>query len=97
MQHMTQLMVNIQEASRQPSFNNSSTEAPECFYGTKPFKVRSLIQSYLLIVHNYQENLFEDKRKALSDTSFLIGRAEKWIEPNCSNLINPEQSLLPNN
>ncbi|MBW0534502.1 hypothetical protein O181_074217 [Austropuccinia psidii MF-1] len=51
MQQMTQIMANLQEASssessRPPAFKTPSMKAPECFDGTRPFKVRSFIQSY---------------------------------------------------
>ncbi|MBW0591790.1 hypothetical protein O181_131505, partial [Austropuccinia psidii MF-1] len=54
MQKMTQIMPNLQassssEESRPPSFTTPSMKAPECFYGTHPFKVRSSIQSCQLI------------------------------------------------
>ncbi|MBW0485773.1 hypothetical protein O181_025488 [Austropuccinia psidii MF-1] len=48
MQEVTQIMSNLQtasssEASRPPAFKTPSMNAPECFYGTQPFKVRSFI------------------------------------------------------
>ncbi|MBW0486686.1 hypothetical protein O181_026401 [Austropuccinia psidii MF-1] len=56
-QQMTQIMANIQEASsseasRQLAFKPPSIKAPDFFFGTKPFKVRSFIQSCQLILHN---------------------------------------------
>ncbi|MBW0509903.1 hypothetical protein O181_049618 [Austropuccinia psidii MF-1] len=82
MQQMTQILANIQaasslEASRPPAFKNPSMRAPDCFDGTQPFKVRSLIKSCQLIFHNDNENSSEDRKKFLDYTSFLIGRAEK--------------------
>ncbi|MBW0525116.1 hypothetical protein O181_064831 [Austropuccinia psidii MF-1] len=93
MQQMNQIMANIQEASsseasRPPAFKNQSMTAPEFFDGTKPFKVRSFIQSCQCIFHNDQVNLSEYRKKVLYATSFLIGRDEKWIEPYLSNLPN---------
>ncbi|MBW0549537.1 hypothetical protein O181_089252 [Austropuccinia psidii MF-1] len=91
MQQMTQIMANIQaasssEASRPPSFKNSPMKAPECFDGTHPFKVRSFIQSCQLIFHNDPESFSQDRWNVFYATSFLFGRAEKWIEPYLSNL-----------
>ncbi|MBW0539289.1 hypothetical protein O181_079004 [Austropuccinia psidii MF-1] len=61
-------------------------KAPACFDGTQPFKVRNFIQYCQLIFHNDQDNFSEERKKFLYATSFLIGRAEKWIEPYLSNL-----------
>ncbi|MBW0490256.1 hypothetical protein O181_029971 [Austropuccinia psidii MF-1] len=99
MHQMTQIMANLQNASsseslRPPAFKNPSMKAPECFDGTQPFKVRSLIQSYNLIFHNDPENFSQDRKKVLYATSFLIGRAAKWIEPYFSNLINQDTNYL---
>ncbi|MBW0584012.1 hypothetical protein O181_123727 [Austropuccinia psidii MF-1] len=95
MQKMTQIMANLQEASsseasRPPAFKNPSMKAPECFDGTQPFKVSSFIQSCQLIFHNDRENFAQDRKKVLYGTSFLIGRAAKWIEPYLSNLTNQD-------
>ncbi|MBW0579879.1 hypothetical protein O181_119594, partial [Austropuccinia psidii MF-1] len=95
MQQMTQIMANIQtgsssESSRPPALKNPSMKAPECFDGTQPFKVRSFIQSCQLLFNNYPANLSQDRKKVLYATSFLIGRAEKWIEPYLSNLTNQD-------
>ncbi|MBW0531369.1 hypothetical protein O181_071084 [Austropuccinia psidii MF-1] len=48
MQHITQIMANIQAASssedsRLPAFKTLSMKAKECFDGMKPFKVRSFL------------------------------------------------------
>ncbi|MBW0483978.1 hypothetical protein O181_023693 [Austropuccinia psidii MF-1] len=101
MQQMTQIMAHLQadsfsESSRPPAFKTPSMKAPECFDGTQPFKVRSLIQSCQLIFHNDLENLSQDIKKVLYTTSFLIGRAAKWIEPYLSNLINQDSNYLLN-
>ncbi|MBW0531390.1 hypothetical protein O181_071105 [Austropuccinia psidii MF-1] len=82
MQQMTQIMANLQaasssESSRPPAFNTPSIKAPECFDGTQPFKVGSFIQSCQLIFHNDPPNFFQDRKKFLYATSFLIGRAAK--------------------
>ncbi|MBW0465630.1 hypothetical protein O181_005345 [Austropuccinia psidii MF-1] len=95
MQKMAQAMANLQEASsseesRPPAFKIPSMKAPEFFDGTQPFKVRSFIQSCQLIFHNDLENLSQGRKKVLYATPFLIGRAEKWIEPYLSNLTNQD-------
>ncbi|MBW0486271.1 hypothetical protein O181_025986 [Austropuccinia psidii MF-1] len=94
-------MANLQadsssEASRPPAFKTSSMKAPECFDGTQPFKVRSFIQSCQLIFHNDLENFSQGRKKVLYATSFLIGRAAKWIEPYLSNLTNQDSNYLLN-
>ncbi|MBW0578906.1 hypothetical protein O181_118621 [Austropuccinia psidii MF-1] len=71
-------------------------KAPECFNGTQPFKVRSIIQSCQLIFHNDLANFSYDKKKVLYATSFLIGRAAKWIEPYLSTLTNEDSSFILN-
>ncbi|MBW0583851.1 hypothetical protein O181_123566 [Austropuccinia psidii MF-1] len=101
MQQMTQNMANLQaasssESSRPPVFKTPSMKAPECFDGTQPFKVRSFIQSCKLIFHNDLDNSSQDRKKVLYATSFLIGRASKWIEPYLSNLTNQDPSYLLN-
>ncbi|MBW0472053.1 hypothetical protein O181_011768 [Austropuccinia psidii MF-1] len=101
MQQMTQNMANIQaasvsESSRPPAFKTPSMKAPECFDVTQPFKVRSFIQSFQLIFHNDPANLSQDRKKVLYATSFLFGRAAKWIEPYLSNLNNPDTNYLLN-
>ncbi|MBW0558091.1 hypothetical protein O181_097806 [Austropuccinia psidii MF-1] len=72
MQKMTQIIANIQvasssEASRPPAFKTPSMKAPECFYGTQPFKLRTFIKSCKLMFHNYQANFSEDRKKSLYD------------------------------
>ncbi|MBW0522327.1 hypothetical protein O181_062042 [Austropuccinia psidii MF-1] len=96
MKQMTQTMAHLQEASTPQEFKNPSMKAQDCFNGTQPFKFRSLIQSSQIIFHNDQEHLSEDKKKALYATSFLICRAEKWIEPYLSNLTNQDPRYLLN-
>ncbi|MBW0461688.1 hypothetical protein O181_001403 [Austropuccinia psidii MF-1] len=98
MQQMTQIMTNLQaasfsEASRPPAFKTLSMKAPEYFDGT--LNVRSFMQSFQLIFHNYPENISQDRKKVLYTTSFLIARASKWIEPYLSNLTNQDPSKLP--
>ncbi|MBW0485908.1 hypothetical protein O181_025623 [Austropuccinia psidii MF-1] len=82
MQQMTQIMAKIQESSssessRPPAFKTPYMKAPECFDGTKPFKVRRFIQSCQLIFHNDSANFSQDRKEVLYVTSFLIGRASK--------------------
>ncbi|MBW0506801.1 hypothetical protein O181_046516 [Austropuccinia psidii MF-1] len=71
-------------------------KAPECFDRTQPFKARSFIQSCQLIFHNDPANFSEDRKEVLYATSFLIGRAAKWIEPHLSNLTNQDPNYLLN-
>ncbi|MBW0537514.1 hypothetical protein O181_077229 [Austropuccinia psidii MF-1] len=101
MHQMIQIMANLQaaassEISRPPAFKTPSMKAPECFDGTQPFKVRCFIQSCQLILHNYPANVSQDRKKVLYATSFVVGRAAKWIEPYLSNLTNQDSSYLPN-
>ncbi|MBW0577652.1 hypothetical protein O181_117367 [Austropuccinia psidii MF-1] len=98
---MTQLMASFQgtsfsQSSRPPAFKTPYMKAPECFDGTRPFKVRIFIQFCQLIFHNDPENLSQDRKKVLYSTSFLIGRAEKCIKPYCSNLTNQASNYLLN-
>ncbi|MBW0526566.1 hypothetical protein O181_066281 [Austropuccinia psidii MF-1] len=86
MQNMPQIMASLQEASsseksRPPAFKTSSMKVPEFFDETQPFKVRSFIHSCQLIFHNDFPDFSLDRKKFLYATSFLIGRAAKWIEP----------------
>ncbi|MBW0579059.1 hypothetical protein O181_118774, partial [Austropuccinia psidii MF-1] len=95
MHQMTHIMANLQaasssEASRPPAFKTPSLKAPECFDETQPFKVRSFIQSCQLIFHNDPANFAKYRKKVLYATSFLIGRAARWIEPYLSNLTNQD-------
>ncbi|MBW0548735.1 hypothetical protein O181_088450 [Austropuccinia psidii MF-1] len=95
------IMANLQaasssESSRPPAFKTPFMKAPECFDGTQSFKVRSFIQSCQLIFHNDPANFSQERKKVLYATSFLIGRAAKWIEPYVFNLTNPDPSYLLN-
>ncbi|MBW0543500.1 hypothetical protein O181_083215 [Austropuccinia psidii MF-1] len=100
MQQITKIMANLQaassESSRPPAFKTTSMKAPECFDGTQPFKFRSFIHSCQLIFHNAPENFSQEMQKVLYATSFLIGRAKKWIELNLPNLTNQDPSYLLN-
>ncbi|MBW0523119.1 hypothetical protein O181_062834 [Austropuccinia psidii MF-1] len=101
MQGMTQIMANLQaasssESSRPPAFKTPSMKAPECFDGSQPIKIRSFIQSFQLIFHNELAKFSQYRNKVLYATSFLIGRAVKWIEPYLSNLSNQDPNYLLN-
>ncbi|MBW0485884.1 hypothetical protein O181_025599 [Austropuccinia psidii MF-1] len=101
MQQMTQIIANLQEdssseSSRPPAFKTQSMKAPECFDGTQPFKVRNFIQSCQLIFYNDLKHFSQDRKKVLYSTSFLTGRAAKWIEPYLSILTNQDQNYLIN-
>ncbi|MBW0536934.1 hypothetical protein O181_076649 [Austropuccinia psidii MF-1] len=72
-------------------------KAPDSFYGTQAHKLRGFIQSCQLIFHNDPENSFSDRTKVLYSTSFLTGRAGKWIERYLSNISNEDPSYLLNN
>ncbi|MBW0556767.1 hypothetical protein O181_096482 [Austropuccinia psidii MF-1] len=101
MQQMTQIMANFQaasssEASRPQAFKTPSIKEPDCFNRVKPFKVRSFIQSCQPIFHNYPEIFSKYRKEVLYPTSFLIVRAEKWIEPYISNLTNQDPNYLLN-
>ncbi|MBW0503990.1 hypothetical protein O181_043705 [Austropuccinia psidii MF-1] len=72
-------------------------KAPDSFSGTKAYELRGFIQSSQLIFHNDPDNFFSDRKKLFYSTSFLIGRAGKWIEPYLSNISNKDPSYLLNN
>ncbi|MBW0513877.1 hypothetical protein O181_053592 [Austropuccinia psidii MF-1] len=101
MQKMTQIMANLQaassyEASRTPAFKTPSMKEAECFYGNQPLKVRSFIHSCQLSFHNDPANFSQDRKKVIYATSFLIGRAGKWIVPYLSKLTNQDPNYLLN-
>ncbi|MBW0482015.1 hypothetical protein O181_021730 [Austropuccinia psidii MF-1] len=101
MQQMTQIIANFQaasvsESSTPPASKTPSIKAPECFYGTQPFKVRSFSQSCQLIFYSDLANFSQDRKKVLYATSFLIGRAAKWIEPYLSKIANQDPDYLLN-
>ncbi|MBW0518365.1 hypothetical protein O181_058080 [Austropuccinia psidii MF-1] len=101
MQQMTQIMANLQaasvsESSRPTAFKILSMKAPEYFDGPQPFKFRIFIQSCQLIFHNDPANFSQYRNKVLYATSFLIGRAAKWIEPYLSNLTFKDPNYLLN-
>ncbi|MBW0485267.1 hypothetical protein O181_024982 [Austropuccinia psidii MF-1] len=86
----------ISDSSRPPAFKTPSMKAPEGFDGTQPFKVRSFIPSCQLIFHNDLKQFSQDRKKFLYSTSFLAGRASKWIEPYLSNLTHQDPNYLLN-
>ncbi|MBW0555600.1 hypothetical protein O181_095315 [Austropuccinia psidii MF-1] len=65
--------------SKAPAFKTSSIKAPDPFDGPQDHKLRGFIQYCQLIFHNDPENFFSDRKKVLYSTSFLTGRAGKWI------------------
>ncbi|MBW0501568.1 hypothetical protein O181_041283 [Austropuccinia psidii MF-1] len=94
-------MANLQAASSSessipPALKTTSMKAPELVYGTQPFKVGSFMKCCQSIFHNDVESFYQDRKKALDATSFLIGRAERWIEPYLSNITNQDPSYLLN-
>ncbi|MBW0559157.1 hypothetical protein O181_098872 [Austropuccinia psidii MF-1] len=103
MEQMTQFMGQLTQAvtprdtSKAPPFKTPSMKAPDSFDGTKVYKLRGFIQSCQLIFHNDPANFVSDRKKVFYSTSFLTGRAGKWIEPYPSNISNEDPSYLLNN
>ncbi|MBW0512769.1 hypothetical protein O181_052484 [Austropuccinia psidii MF-1] len=83
--------------SKAPAFKNPSMKAPDSFDGTPAYRLRGFIQSCQLIFHNDPANFFSDRKKVLYSTSFLNGRAGKWIDPYLSNISNEDLSYLLKN
>ncbi|MBW0462988.1 hypothetical protein O181_002703 [Austropuccinia psidii MF-1] len=83
--------------SKAPAFKIPYMKAPDSFDGTQARKLRGFIQSFQLIFHNDPANCFSESKKVLYSTSFLTGRAGKWIEPYLSNISNEDPSYLLNN
>ncbi|MBW0491319.1 hypothetical protein O181_031034 [Austropuccinia psidii MF-1] len=102
MEKMAQLMGQLTQAAsprdnlRAPALKNPSMKAPGSFDDTQAHKLRVFIQSCQLIFHNGPENIFSDRKKVLYSTSFLTGRAGKWIEQYLSNIFNEDPSYLLN-
>ncbi|MBW0573797.1 hypothetical protein O181_113512 [Austropuccinia psidii MF-1] len=100
MEKMTQFMgqliqaVSPRDNSSSPAFKPSSMKATDAFDGTKATKLRGFMQSCQLMVHNDPENFFSDRNKVLYSSSFLTGRAGKWIKPYLSNIYNEDPSYL---
>ncbi|MBW0499614.1 hypothetical protein O181_039329 [Austropuccinia psidii MF-1] len=82
-QFMGQLIQAVapRDTSKAPEFKNPSMKAPDSFDGTQAHILRGFIQSCQLIFHNDPGNSFSDRKKVLYSTSFLTGRAGKWVEP----------------
>ncbi|MBW0517663.1 hypothetical protein O181_057378 [Austropuccinia psidii MF-1] len=103
MEQMSTMMGQLSQAeaprdnSKAPAFKTPSMKAPYSFDGTKVHKLRGFIQSCQLIFHNDPANFLSDRKKVLYSTSFLTGRAGKWIEPYVSNIFNEDPSYLLNN
>ncbi|MBW0530724.1 hypothetical protein O181_070439 [Austropuccinia psidii MF-1] len=103
MEQMTQVMGQLTQAvasrdnSKAPAFRTPSMKAPDSFDGTQAHKLRGFIQSRQLIFHNDPANFLSDRKKVLYSTSFLTGRAGKWIEPYLSNISNEDPAYLLNN
>ncbi|MBW0591076.1 hypothetical protein O181_130791, partial [Austropuccinia psidii MF-1] len=102
MEQMTQFMEQLTQAVthrdtyKAPAFKNPSMKEPHSFDSTQTHKLRGFIQSCQLFFHIDPENFFSDRKKALYSTSFLTGRAGKWIEPYLSNISNEDPSYLLN-
>ncbi|MBW0585953.1 hypothetical protein O181_125668 [Austropuccinia psidii MF-1] len=88
--------VSPRDTSKAAAFKTPSMKAPDSFDGTKAYKLRRFIQSCQLIFHNDPETFFSDRKNVLYSTSFLTGRAGKWIEPYLSNISNADPSYLLN-
>ncbi|MBW0486738.1 hypothetical protein O181_026453 [Austropuccinia psidii MF-1] len=103
MEQMTQFMgqltqeVSSGDNSKAPAFKTPSMKAPDSSDGTQAHKLRGFIKSCQSIFHNNPANFFYYRKKVLYSTSFLTGRAVKWIEPNLSNISNEYPSYLLNN
>ncbi|MBW0487786.1 hypothetical protein O181_027501 [Austropuccinia psidii MF-1] len=103
MEQMATIMGQLSQAAtprdnyKAPAFKNPSMKAPDSLDGTQAHKLRGFIQSWQLIFHNDLANFFSDKKKVLYSTSFLTGRAGKWIDPYLSNISNEDPSYLLNN
>ncbi|MBW0464011.1 hypothetical protein O181_003726 [Austropuccinia psidii MF-1] len=88
MQQMTQIMANLQvvsspESSRPQAFKNPSMKAPKCFDGTKPFKVRSFIQSCQLIFHNDQQTSLKTERRFSMPPHFSLAGLQNGLSLIC--------------
>ncbi|MBW0520355.1 hypothetical protein O181_060070 [Austropuccinia psidii MF-1] len=82
------------ENSKAPAFKTPSMKTPDPFDGTQAHKLRGFIQSCQLIFNNDPANFFSVRKKVLCSTSFLAGRAGKWIEPYLSNIFKEDPSYL---
>ncbi|MBW0511038.1 hypothetical protein O181_050753 [Austropuccinia psidii MF-1] len=103
MEQMATIMGQLSQAaapwdnSNAPALKTPSMKAPDSFDGTQDQKLRGFIQSCQFIFHNDPETFFSDRKKVQYSTSFLTGRAGKWVEPYYSNISNENPSYLLNN
>ncbi|MBW0485258.1 hypothetical protein O181_024973 [Austropuccinia psidii MF-1] len=103
MEQMTQFMGQLtqevapRDNSEAPAFKTPSMKAPDSFDGTQAHKLIGFIQSCQYIFNNNPANFFPERKKALYLTSFITGRACKWIEPYLSDISNEVPSYLLNN
>ncbi|MBW0515871.1 hypothetical protein O181_055586 [Austropuccinia psidii MF-1] len=103
MEKMTTIMGQLSQAAsprdnyKAPAFKTTSMKAPDPFDGTQAHKLMGFIQSCQLIFHIDPANFFSDRKKVLYSTSFLTGRAGKWIEPYLLNISNEDPSYLLTN
>ncbi|MBW0503087.1 hypothetical protein O181_042802 [Austropuccinia psidii MF-1] len=83
-QQMTQIMTNVladssSESSRPRAFKTPSMKAPECFSGTKPFKVRSFIQSCQLIFNNDPQISLKTERNFFMPLHFSLAGIQNGL------------------
>ncbi|MBW0573309.1 hypothetical protein O181_113024 [Austropuccinia psidii MF-1] len=103
MEQMATIMGQLPQAafprdnSKAPAFTTLSMKALDSFDGTQSHKLRGFMQSCQFIFHNDPVNFFSDRKKAHYSTSFLTGRAGKWIEPYLSDNSNEYPSYLLHN
>ncbi|MBW0537980.1 hypothetical protein O181_077695 [Austropuccinia psidii MF-1] len=103
MEQMTQFMGKLTKAvSPIDKFQAHECKTPsviatDSFDGTQANELRGSIKFCQLILHNDPENFFSDRKKVLYLTSFLTGRAGKWMEPCISNISNGYYYYLLNN
>ncbi|MBW0463816.1 hypothetical protein O181_003531 [Austropuccinia psidii MF-1] len=83
--------------SKAPAFKTPSMKELDPFDGNQAHKLRGFIQSCQLIFQNDPANFFSERNKVMYSTSFITGRAGKWIEPYLSNTSNEDPSYLLNN
>ncbi|MBW0578840.1 hypothetical protein O181_118555 [Austropuccinia psidii MF-1] len=102
MEKMATIMGQLSQAAaprdnyKASAFKTTSMKAPDSFDSTQAHKLRGFIQYLQLIFHNDPANAFSDRKKVLYSTSFLTGRAGKWIETYLSNISNEDPSYLLN-
>ncbi|MBW0506198.1 hypothetical protein O181_045913 [Austropuccinia psidii MF-1] len=103
MEQRTQLLGELTQAltprynSKSSAFKTPSIKEPDSFDYTQAHKLRGLIQTCQLISHKNPVNFFSYRKKVHYSTSFLPGRAGKWLEPYLSNISNEDPSYLLNN